>query len=336
MIISTPAKIILSGEHSVVYGAPAIGAPLALFLYSRWTEKSGDTSITLNFKGRQADIAPSWQILSEKLSVYEGRYALFKQGKLAIRDVLPEPHDLVTLVLAVFNARFPHKLAGLSLSLDTEIPMSSGLGSSSSLIFNLLQGLMRLSGQEMPAADVLECARTIEDFQHGYSSGLDLALVASKQPLVFVRGQGVIKSMPPIPSGLVLVHSGKPSVSTGECVAAVREKFGQDASVWQDFAACTARIERAFVDGDDAALKDNVAENHRLLSAIGVVPDKVRSFIDKCLSRGIAAKICGAGAVSGDNAGMIWALADNDDTTRALQDLALEFGYAHGLYSAAG
>lgn len=335
MIISTPAKIILSGEHSVVYGAPAIGAPLALFLYSRWSQTPDSGVIVLEVNGRRTEIAASWQELPAKMDAYRARYDKFRAAALPIREVLPDVHDLVTLVLAAFYERYRPQLGGLSLSLETQIPISSGLGSSSSLILNLLQGLLRLSGQEMPQAELLECARTIEDFQHGYSSGLDLALVASRQPLVFVRGQGVVKAMPPLPSGLVLVHSGTPSVSTGECVAAVRARFG-DSDIWQDFTACTGRIEEALTTANDRLLKDSVAENQQLLTAIGVVPQKVQTFISACLERGIPAKICGAGAVSGEAAGMIWALADNDATMRALEGLATQYGYRHGLYSAAG
>jgi mevalonate kinase len=333
VIISTPAKIILSGEHSVVYGAPAIGAPLSLFLYSRWSESAG-RSISVAIKDKHVEIVPSWEVLAEKLAAYRARYDLFRRGELEINRVLPEAYDLVALVLAVFQERFGANLPGLSLSLETEIPISSGLGSSSSLIFNMLQGLLRLSGQEMPLPELLELARGIEDFQHGYSSGLDLALVSAKQPLVFVKGQGVIKSMPPIPSGIVLVHSGTPTVSTGQCVASVRKKFASDV-IWDDFSACTRKIQEAFASADQQDLKEGITENQILLDKIGVVPEKVRSFIAACSARGIAAKICGAGAVAGDSAGMIWVLADNDDTMKSLQEIAGAYGYGHGLYSVA-
>jgi mevalonate kinase len=334
MIISTPAKIILSGEHSVVYGAPAIGAPLSLFLYSRWTERAHESSIALNFKDEDVELVPSWDTLSEKLKTYRAHYALFRDGKLDIQSVLPAQHDLVTLVLASFHEKFGGALSGLSLRIDTEIPMSSGLGSSSSLILNLLQGLLRLSGKSMSPMELHGFARGIEDFQHGFSSGIDLALVSARQPVMFVKGQGIVKSMPPIPSGIVLVNTGKPSVSTGQCVAQVREKFA-GSGIWEDFTSCTRKIEAAFAGDDNKALREGIAENQHLLNTIGVVPARVQSFVTRCLANGIAAKVCGAGAVAGDGAGMLWALADNDDTMRPLQDIAQEYGYTHGLYSVA-
>jgi mevalonate kinase len=333
VIISTPAKVILSGEHSVVYGAPAIGAPLSLFLYSRWTETPDDARIVLNYKSACTEIVSSWAALPPLLAKYRARFASFKKGEAGVGSILPQPHDLVTLIFATFHERFCPETGGISLAIDTEIPISSGLGSSSSLILNLLQGLLRLSHNELPKNELLDMAKDIEDFQHGTSSGLDLALVSADQPLVYIKGQGIVRPMPPVASGIVLVNSGKPIVSTGQCVAEVRRRFADDKALWKDFAACTLQIETACIVQDNRAMKDGVAENQKLLERIGVVPEKVKMFINRCFDHGIAAKICGAGAVSGDTAGMIWALADDDDTMQSLQDIAQSFGYSHGLYS---
>jgi len=336
MIISTSAKVILSGEHSVVYGAPALGSPLGLFLHSTWAPLPGSHAVFLRFRDRHVEAAPSWAALADKLSIYRGRYALFRRGEAEIKSVLPEWHDLAALTFGAFHEKFGGEMPGVSVALETEIPISSGLGSSSSLILNLLQGLLKLTDRSMPETELLEFARSIEDFQHGYSSGLDLALVSARQPLVFVKGRGIIESMPRPAASLMLIQSGVPVVSTGECVAHVRERFANDTALWNDFSACTRGIQEAFTDADAANLRDGVMRNHDLLSRIGVVPEKVQSFIAHCRLHNIAAKICGAGAVAGEAAGMIWALAGNDDDRNTVAGIAREYGYGHGLYSIAG
>jgi mevalonate kinase len=322
LIISTPAKLILSGEHSVVYGAPAIGSPLGLFMRTEWAEGQG---LRLRFQGKSVEIAPSWDALAGKLAAYRARYAAFKSGAGSIKAVLPEGHDLAALALAAYHERFPAARGGLLLSIQTDIPVFSGLGSSSSLILNLLQGMLKREGREMP--DLLDFARGIEDFQHGTSSGLDLALVSSKTPLVYVRGQGVVRSMKRGRETLSLVHSGAPSVSTGECVAYVRERFSNDNALWADFSACTRAIEKALEENDAPGLQAGVTRNQELLEKIGVVPEKVRAFVAECRAAGVAAKVCGAGAVAGDAAGMIWTLGD-------ASAIARKYGYGHGLYAA--
>jgi mevalonate kinase len=63
-------------------------------------------------------------------------------------------------------------------------------------------------------------------------------------------------------------------------------------------------------------------ENHRLLCRIGVVPQKVQQFVADVETAGGAAKICGAGAVRGQNGGVVLVMADFMPTT-----LASKYGY---------
>lgn len=332
MTVSTPAKIILSGEHSVVYGAPAIGAPLGLFLRSKWGKRS-DGAITLSFQGEEKVLSPSWKDLRARLPEWKERHLKFKSGEIGIREVLTRPEDLAALAMAVFEEKTGAVLSGLAVEIETDIPMSSGLGSSSALILNLLDGLAALSSA--PIADKLSVAREIEDFQHGLSSGLDLALVEGRRPLVFIRGQGIVGEVKKVPKTLTLVHSGTPSVSTGQCVAQVRVRFGAESAIWEKFKACTLEMKKALESEDMITLRRCVSTNQALLEEIGVVPSRVRDFVAACAARGIAAKICGAGAVAGEGAGMLWALPEGEAQERDLQKIAADFGYRHGRYDVA-
>jgi mevalonate kinase len=66
-----------------------------------------------------------------------------------------------------------------------------------------------------------------------------------------------------------------------------------------------------------------IRENHRLLVQIGVVPEKVQRFISAVEARGGAAKICGAGAISGNAGGTLLLLAEE-----LPQGLCEQYGYA--------
>ena len=50
----------------------------------------------------------------------------------------------------------------------------------------------------------------------------------------------------------------------------------------------------------------HIQKNHALLCQIGVVPDAIQEMIDAIEKLGAAAKICGAGALSGNAAGLLW------------------------------
>ncbi len=326
-MVSTPAKIILSGEHSVCYGAPAIGAPVALYLHSSF-EWGQAKPLSLNAAGQKMVLAQSKDDLLQKLALLRRRYQSFQQGEGTIEGVLRSPFDLVTLTLGVYAEKYNRNMEGLSLSLETEIPLSSGMGSSSALIVNLLESL---AGRFEP--EMLDLARGIEDFQHGASSGLDLAIVSSRRPLVYAKEKGIIGTVTPAFEEIVLVNTGKPAVSTGQCVAFVRDTFANDNALWADFSACTQAIQTALEGGRTVDLQAGIAENQQLLSRIGVVPEKTASFIEDCGKAGIAAKVCGAGAVRGDSAGMLWALAGDDDALARLSTISGKYGYSHGRYS---
>ncbi|MDD9899414.1 MAG: hypothetical protein OXT65_00355 [Alphaproteobacteria bacterium] len=331
--VSTPAKIILSGEHSAVYGAPVIGVPLALSMQTQWQESG--RGITLDAQGCSYVLSDTWGALLERLADYRARYVVFQRGETAVTNVLPRPEDLVMLTLAAFCERYGTDFPALSLSVRTDIPVAAGLGSSSALIINLLEGMQQWSGHVIPQDELIDFAREIENFQHGVSSGVDLAIVSTRKPIVFVRGQGVVGNVPP-PRGLTLVHTGTPSVSTGVCVSAVREKYGADQTLWNNFSLCTERMRSAFANDNALTLKECIIENQRLLEHIGIVPEKVRSFVAACRDKGIAAKICGAGAVKGNAAGIVWALPENDSAGKDLQGIAAQYGYEHGCYATYG
>ena len=69
----------------------------------------------------------------------------------------------------------------------------------------------------------------------------------------------------------------------------------------------------------DAALQqNNIAEavravraNHDLLKQIGVVPENIHQFVTEVEGLGGAAKICGAGSVAGNSAGMVLVMIDD-------------------------
>jgi mevalonate kinase len=123
---------------------------------------------------------------------------------------------------------------------------------------------------------------------------------------VWFRRDRPTETVAPPAHPLLLAHTGTPDSGTGECVAHVRRQHELDTTLWSEFAAVSGRIRDAWVHGDEDALIHAVRENHRLLSAIGVVPEPVQAWIAGLEAAGGAAKICGAGAVRGRHGGVVW------------------------------
>jgi mevalonate kinase len=120
---------------------------------------------------------------------------------------------------------------------------------------------------------------------------------------------------------MYLVETGTPEATTGECVVQVKEQFQHDL-IWNDFEAVTNEVEKAVRENNSTLMRSLIRENHRLLCRIGVVPQKVQQFIIDVETAGGAAKICGAGAIRGQNGGVVLVLADFMPSS-----LAEKYGY---------
>jgi len=65
-----------------------------------------------------------------------------------------------------------------------------------------------------------------------------------------------------------------------------------------------------------------IRENNRLLQDIGVVPQRVRQFIEEIEQWGGSAKVCGAGSVTGDKGGVVLVIAESPPS-----EICRKFGY---------
>ena len=110
---------------------------------------------------------------------------------------------------------------------------------------------------------------------------------------------------------MYLVNTGKPAASTGECVSHT-ESFFKRTALADDFAAVTQSFDNALQAQDVTDMRRAFRENHRLLTEIGVVPRRVETLISELERQGGAAKVCGAGSITGDAAGAVVILADFD------------------------
>lgn len=321
MKVLAPGKLILSGEHAVVHGNPAIA--MAVNRYARaiiTQESSPDVFVHLaNLAHRSRLTFGNLQHLKERI---KRKYHRFIRGEYRIRDVLHKPFELAQVALGLFldamNVSLP---PGMHIHVESDIPMGCGMGSSAATILAVMQAMSNHLNLAISADTLFRLALEAENLQHGHSSGLDLR-VAQQGGCLYVHGGVVqVREVPTQP--FYLINTGRPRSTTGECVEQVAPYF-KSISLNQAFAETTNAMDNAFATKSSSALHDAIKENHALLSHIGVVPMKVKQFITHVEAVGGAAKICGAGAVSGDAAGAVLVLADDES---ALHSLASQYAY---------
>lgn len=316
----SPAKLILSGEHAVVYGKPAIAMAINRYAESTITANLSSAILfnCLNFKSAKSFTLQALEGIKQRL---QNKYHAFLEGRCGIREVLKTPFELlqytVTHLLETLNVTLAE---GLNIRTESEIPIGCGMGSSAAIVMSTLYALAHFLKLDIDPARFLALGREAENLQHGYSSGLDLHLAMKGGCLRFEEGQTSVRALPNVP--LSIVQTGTPKSTTGQCVSHVSKHFKQS-SIADDFAAITALFDQALQANDLPNMQACIRQNHLLLVKIGVVPLKVQDYIRALEKEGAAAKICGAGAIEGNNAGVVVVMSDRD-----LSSVTRDYGYS--------
>lgn len=338
-----PAKLIISGEHAAVYGKPAVLTTIDSYVETRILPESNSKQISpqisisvpklsLTSHDDPGSLFNFWRALQE-------RYRRFVDGEFNLSEVLPGgPIDLIRAAAAVFyfnetrsedNAVGFNSAGPVQLVVDSNVPIGCGLGSSAAVALSVITALDAWHRVLLDRKWLFELALTVERFQHGHTRGVDLAVMLHGGCVTVVNGEVVSRHQLPDFErlGLSLILTGTPECSTGECVAQVKARFGLD-SIWSEFEQVTNGIalllqRSAGSENDRKSFKELVRANHNLLCRVGVVPSRVAAFIGELEQLGGAAKICGAGAVRGQFAGVVLVAADSLPT-----DLCKRYGYS--------
>jgi len=264
-------KVILFGEHAVVYGRPAIAVPVTQ-VRATATVEAGGKRIILD--------APD----------LGRRYPVAEAG----------PDDpLAFTVLMVLEYLGLGSDQGLTITISSTMPVARGLGSSAAISAAIVRTLARHFGQTLSPAQVSELVYRAEVLQHGTPSGIDNSVVAFEQPVYFVRGQPIEHFHVGAPLHLVIADTGIAS-STKEVVGMVRAAWEHDRARYEalfDRIGDLAREARGAIEkGTVEQLGRLMNANHRLLQAIEVSSPELDRLVEAAQSAGaLGAKLSGGG-----------------------------------------
>lgn len=318
-----PGKLILSGEHAVVYGRPALAMAIDRGATAEVTAgAAGEDRVSIDLRDLMQRESYTLMALRDFKQRVLKNYRMFLGGELGIRDVLRKPIDLFQYAFIIVLDGLHLKLAnGLDIRLQSTIPMGCGMGSSAATILSVLRAVGHYFRVEFRPEWYYEYSIEAERMQHGFPSGVDSYISLHGGCARFREGTAERVPLPRMP--MTLVNTGMPATTTGECVEEVRRKHERDNALWDEFEATTLRLERALVSNDIEESSAAIRTNHRLLRRIGVVPARVADFVASIESRGGAAKVCGAGAVGGDAGGIVMVTG-----VRPPADLCEAFGFS--------
>ena len=269
---SAPGKIILFGEHAVVYGRPALAVPV--------TQVHADVQIS------DASRPGIW-IDAPDISLH------------AELNTLPSDHPIASVIHNfLFLARvspFPN----LEIKITSTIPVASGLGSGAAVTVALTRALLLHLNHSMADEEVNAFAYEIEKIHHGTPSGIDNTVVTYAKPVYFLKGQPIEIFHVGQPFTIVIGDTGFPA-PTKESVADVRRLWMNDKSRWETLLdkigeiSFTAR--RAIEAGKSEMLGELMSENHALLQKMTVSSPELDQLVEAARDAGATgAKLSGGG-----------------------------------------
>jgi len=270
--VSVPAKIHLLGEHSVVYGKPALLA--AINRRISVTIKPSKTKIIQGCKGYEKEIGNLLHVLER---------AIMEETKIK-------------------------KIKSYSIKINSQIPVRAGLGSSAALSAAFTAGLLSFLDVPWDKKTIFKIAYAGETFFHGNPSGGDLAIVIEGGFLWFRKEFEFLKTFSILPFKLhenikqfVLINSGKPEESTKELVENVSKlkiAFPKKAqSIFNSQEELTKRMVIALRDGNEDNFIECIKFGEKNLEELGVVGKKAQTIIRGVEELGGAAKISGGGGI---------------------------------------
>ncbi|MCB9008699.1 MAG: mevalonate kinase [Ardenticatenaceae bacterium] len=243
---SAPGKIILFGEHAVVYGRPAIAAPIS--------QLRAKATVTHSSSNNCYIIAPD----------------LERHDRL---QDLPDDDALALAARLVLDAAQIHQIPDVTIRVNSQIPIASGMGSGAAIAAAIIRALAQhlnrpdLQSNEMVSALTYE----VEKIHHGTPSGIDNTVVAYEQPIYFVR-QSPKNQIEPfrvaVPLRFVVADTGVRS-STKVAVGDVRRQYNQQPAkfsrIFDECGRIAQAARQAIEAGDVTKVGQLMTENHTWL-----------------------------------------------------------------------
>jgi mevalonate kinase len=244
---SAPGKIILFGEHAVVYGRPAIAAPVL--------QVKAKAAITADPKGKNTRIlAPEVQLDCSF-------------------DELEPNHPLRAAIQQVLTDLEAARLPACTLKVTSTIPVAGGLGSGAAVSVAVMRAVAAFLGHPLPDERICALAYEVEKLHHGTPSGIDNTVITYGEPVYFVKGQPLERLNVGRAFTIVIADTGIPcptSLAVGDLRKAWKHDPTHYEALFDSTGALAQSARHALENGAVELLGPLMDANHGLLRKMGV------------------------------------------------------------------
>ncbi len=279
---SAPGKVILFGEHAVVYDRPALAVPV--------TQVHVDVEVLESPRSGIFIHAPGIDLHAELNS-------------------LPPDHPIASVILKLFQLFSISQTPNLEVNISSTIPVASGLGSGAAVSVALIRSLSSFISHPLSDDEVNSLAYEIEKLHHGTPSGIDNSVITYNQPVYFIKGQPIETFKVSKPFTIVIGDTGI-SAPTKESVGDVRRLWQRDSvnleTIFDEIGQISLIARRSIESGKPELLGELMDQNHALLQSLTVSSPELDNLVDAARKAGtLGAKLSGGG-----RGGNMIALAD--------------------------
>lgn len=350
----TWAKVILMGEHSVVYGYPAVALPVRQLRMRAWARPvpcvSTRTGDGVQARAAHSDLRESQEnaavssLRDHECTIPASQARLALGGRLRALDYCGPLRLAGPRFGGVERAvRVARDFAGrpdldFDITTDCSFPAGRGMGSSAASAGAVIRAILSACGVKASRRQLLELTQKAEVITHGRPSGLDTVATSSHQAVTFESGS--FNEFPvSMDAYLVIADSGIVG-STREAVGLVGKQNEHDGSrvkrIMDELGTLARCSQRDLVIGDVTRLGTRMNRAHALLAQLKVS----HPVVDR-----LAGVACGAGAegakmTGGGLGGCLVALTKNKSVASHVRDSLLREGAAgawiHSLNDDAG
>lgn len=289
-------KIILMGEHAVIYGEPAIAFPFY------------KTKVTASFE-ELIDLTKD-QLVS---SYYMG-------------GLSKTPHALknIKVLLTTLKKDYPFK-EKIQLTIKSTIPSERGMGSSAAVATAITRAYFDFLDIPLSRDNLLKYVQISEKITHGNPSGIDAAATSSLEPIYFTKEHFFDYFSLNIDAFLIIADTGIKG-QTRETVKDVANLFKKNQQKTrqkiQQLGYLTKQAKIAIIENTSEKLAQTMNEAQQILQKLTVSNE----FLDHLIQTALDAGAIGAKLTGGGRGGCMIALAQTKMTANEINKALLKAG----------